>query len=44
VEANSKVLARKLVDGRLVFTARIRRRDLAAVERVCSVRLLPARP
>jgi GTP-binding protein HflX len=43
MEAHARVLDRRLVDGLLVVRARIRRRDLSAVERACSVRLIPAR-
>jgi GTP-binding protein HflX len=42
VEGSSKVLARKLVGGRLLFSVRIHRDAVAALERLCTVRLRPA--
>jgi GTP-binding protein HflX len=39
VERTAKVLSRKLAGGRMVFGVRIRKRDLAVLERVAPVRL-----
>ncbi|MDD4858196.1 MAG: hypothetical protein PHD74_08860, partial [Candidatus Krumholzibacteria bacterium] len=42
VERSSKVLSRKLSRGRMIFRVKIRRRDVAVLEREGSVRLLLA--
>ncbi|UCF06805.1 MAG: GTPase HflX [bacterium] len=44
IEKLSSVRDRRIVDGSMIFEVRIRRRDIAALERVGAVKLIPHRP